>query len=82
MRCVACVRACAHHTATLRYENTVEVDPRVYKCVEKFRRVDATGKRKQGGDQLFESFDAQDLNKELKNIMDGLSVKVCARAWG
>lgn len=23
------------------------------------------------GDQLFETFDAQDLNKELKNIMDG-----------
>lgn len=31
---------------------------------------------KQQGDQLFETFDAQDLNKELKNIMDGLSVKV------
>ncbi len=31
---------------------------------------------KQESDQLFEMFDAQDLNKELKNIMDGLSVKV------
>ena len=31
---------------------------------------------KHPSDQLFETFDAQDLNKELKNIMDGLSVKV------
>ncbi len=30
---------------------------------------------------LFESFDAQDLNKELKNIMDGLSVKVFLLHW-
>lgn len=34
------------------------------------------GKRKQPGDQLFDTFDATDLNKELKNIMEGLSVKV------
>ncbi|PNW85267.1 hypothetical protein CHLRE_03g178600v5 [Chlamydomonas reinhardtii] len=61
---------------SIRYENIVEVDPRVYKNLEKFKRIDHTGKRKQQGDQLFETFDAQDLNKELKNIMDGLSVKV------
>ncbi|GFR41105.1 hypothetical protein Agub_g1750 [Astrephomene gubernaculifera] len=61
---------------SIRYENVVEVHPKVYKNLEKFRRIDSTGKKKQGSDQLFETFDAQDLNKELKNIMDGLSVKV------
>ncbi|KXZ56848.1 hypothetical protein GPECTOR_1g765 [Gonium pectorale] len=61
---------------SIRYENVVEVHPKVYKNLEKFRKIDSTGKKKQPGDQLFEAFDAQDLNKELKNIMDGLSVKV------
>ncbi|KAG2499993.1 hypothetical protein HYH03_002275 [Edaphochlamys debaryana] len=61
---------------SIRYENVVEVDPKVFKNLEKFRKIDSTGKKKQPGDQLFETFDAQDLNKELKNIMDGLSVKV------
>ena len=31
---------------------------------------------KQPGDQLFDLFDAQDLNRELKELMDGLSAKV------
>lgn len=31
---------------------------------------------KREGDQLFECFDAQDLNVRLKELMDGLSVKV------
>ncbi|GIL73157.1 hypothetical protein Vretimale_4749 [Volvox reticuliferus] len=61
---------------SIRYENVVEVHPTVYKNLERFRKIDATGKKKKPGDQLFETFDAQDLNKELKNIMDGLSVKV------
>ncbi|GLC44374.1 DNA topoisomerase 1 [Pleodorina starrii] len=61
---------------SIRYENVVEVHPTVYKNLERFRRIDSTGKKKKPGDQLFETFDAQDLNKELKNIMDGLSVKV------
>lgn len=30
---------------------------------------------KREGDQLFECFDAQDLNVRLKELMDGLSVK-------
>ena len=31
-------------------------------------------------DQLFDTMDAQDLNKRLKDLMDGLSVKVlCSR---
>lgn len=31
---------------------------------------------KKEGDQLFECFDAQDLNVRLKDLMEGLSVKV------
>lgn len=38
---------------SIRYENTVEVDERVFKNVEKFKRVDQHGKKKQPGDQLF-----------------------------
>ena len=34
------------------------------------------------GDQLFECFDAQDLNVRLKDLMDGLSVKVGGRVGG
>ena len=34
------------------------------------------GKKKGPTDQLFDEFDANDLNKVLKNLMDGLSVKV------
>lgn len=50
----------------------------MYSNVERFRKVDEHGKKKGPGDQLFETFDATALNKELKNIMEGLSVKV----WG
>lgn len=35
---------------------------------------------KKEGDQLFECFDAQDLNVRLKDLMEGLSVKVGASA--
>lgn len=31
----------------------MEVDPRVYANVEKFRRIDTNGKKKGPGDQLF-----------------------------
>ena len=31
---------------------------------------------KRPGDQLFDGFDATDLNKRLKELMDGLSAKV------
>ena len=44
--------------------------------MEKFKTITGTGKRKAPMDQLFDTFDANDLNKELKSIMDGLSVKV------
>ena len=36
---------------------------------------DAAGKKPE--DQVFETMDATDLNKRLKDLMDGLSVKVC-----
>jgi len=61
---------------SIRYENTVDVDRRVYKNVEQFMRVNEKGKKKVPRDMLFDTFDATDLNKELKNLMDGLSVKV------
>ena len=48
----------------------------VYSNVEKFKTLKGSGKRKEPTDQLFDMFDAGDLNKELKGIMDGLSVKV------
>jgi len=61
---------------SIRYENTVEVHEKVYAAVEKFRKMDQHGKKKEPGDLLFDGFDATALNKELKSIMDGLSVKV------
>lgn len=61
---------------SIKYENTVETRKEVYNAVEKFKKMDQHGKKKQPGDQLFETFDATALNKELKMIMDGLSVKV------
>eukprot|EP00798_Chlamydomonas_sp_ICE-L_P013943 gene13943-19879_t len=61
---------------SMRYENTVEVHPKVYKNMEKFKRMDARGKRKVAGDMIFDEFNATNLNEVLKDIMDGLSVKV------
>lgn len=61
---------------SMRYENTVEVEDKVFKNVQLFKRETATGKAKKEGDQLFECFDAQDLNVRLKDLMEGLSVKV------
>ena len=54
----------------------------MYSNVERFRKVDEHGKKKGPGDQLFEMFDATALNKELKNIMEGLSVKVWGQGGG
>ena len=61
---------------SIRYENAVEVEELVYKNIENFLKVDGAGRRKTGNDQLFDEFDAQDLNMRLRNLMDGLSVKV------
>jgi DNA topoisomerase I len=55
---------------SIRYTNTVQVDPRVYKNIEKFIQ------NKAPTDMLFDTFDATALNKELKAILPGLSAKV------
>ena len=61
---------------SIRYENTVEVDARVFANIQLFKREDAKGRRKAAGEQLFETFDAQALNVRLRALMEGLSVKV------
>ncbi|CAL5221032.1 g3151 [Coccomyxa viridis] len=61
---------------SIRYENEVQVNQRVYELVQEFCRKDEKGKRKKPEDQLFDTMDAGDLNKRLKDLMDGLSVKV------
>jgi len=61
---------------SIRYENTVQVDPAVYRLVAAFRATDGAGAAKAPGDQLFDTMDASDLNAKLKEIMPGLSVKV------
>ena len=61
---------------SIRYENTVAVDGRVYALVGKFVARDGAGAPKAPGDQLFDTMDAGDLNAKLKDIMPGLSVKV------
>lgn len=61
---------------SIRYENTVEVEPQVYKNIGEFKTKGSHGAPKSGNDQLFDEFDAQDLNTRLKDLMDGLSVKV------
>jgi DNA topoisomerase-1 len=61
---------------SIRYENTVEVEPLVFQNIQKFKATDRLGRPKGPNDQLFDEFDAQDLNTRLKELMDGLSVKV------
>lgn len=61
---------------SIRYENTVDVDVKVYKAVESFIKINSQGKKKGPKDMLFDTFSATDLNQELKRLMDGLSVKV------
>lgn len=61
---------------SIRYENTVEVEERVYHNIASFKKEDGAGRPKTDGDQLFDEFDAQDLNTRLKDLMEGLSVKV------
>ena len=61
---------------SIKYENTVKVDKRVYRNIKAFVAKTAGGKKKSASDMLFDTFDANDLNKELKSIMPGLSAKV------
>lgn len=55
---------------SIRYENSVQVETAVFENMKKF----LNGKKP--GDQLFDQMDASDLNERLKELMDGLSVKV------
>lgn len=95
---------------SIRYENTVEVEDKVYKNIADFKAKGAGGRStfvvatlfivvsfiacspkntdllvwffllpfaaKSDSDQLFDEFDATDLNTRLKDLMEGLSVKV------
>lgn len=61
---------------SIRYENTIDVDKDVFHAIVEFTKRTGAGAAKKPGDQLFDTFDAQDLNQRLKELMDGLSVKV------
>lgn len=61
---------------SIRYDNTVTVDPEVHALVASFRARDGHGRSKGPAEQLFDTMDANDLNDKLKHLMDGLSVKV------
>ncbi|XP_045805225.1 DNA topoisomerase 1 alpha-like [Trifolium pratense] len=55
---------------SIKYENTVEVEPPVYKAILKFQ------KDKQPGDDLFDKLDTSKLNAHLKELMPNLTAKV------
>ena len=55
---------------SMRYFNTVEVDPKVFENMKNFARG------KSGKDDLFELINASKLNEFLKGLMDNLSAKV------
>ncbi|CAI5514330.1 unnamed protein product [Closterium sp. Naga37s-1] len=55
---------------SIRYFNTVEVEPLVYKAIGTFRK----GKKKD--EDLFDKLDTTRLNSHLKEIMPGLTAKV------
>ncbi|XP_026383337.1 DNA topoisomerase 1 beta-like [Papaver somniferum] len=55
---------------SIKYENTVEVDPLVYKAIGEFK------KGKNTGEELFDKLDTYKLNAHLKELMPGLTAKV------
>ncbi|KAL0729051.1 hypothetical protein Bca4012_025144 [Brassica carinata] len=55
---------------SIRYENTVEVEPLVYKAIGQFQ----AGKSKE--DDLFDELDTSKLNAHLKELVPGLTAKV------
>ena len=61
---------------SIRYDNTVTVEPEVHALVAAFRARDGQGRSKGPTEQLFDTMDANDLNDKLKHLMEGLSVKV------
>ncbi len=68
---------------SIRYENTVEVERKVYDAVKQFIRMDAKGKKKAPDSDLFDAFDAQDLNKVRAWLAVGcVCVCVCGGGGG
>ncbi|ONK70111.1 uncharacterized protein A4U43_C05F30370 [Asparagus officinalis] len=62
---------------SIRYFNTVEVEVPVYKAIGEFQTArKSDGKRKAGGDDLFDMLDTSKLNAHLKELMPGLTAKV------
>jgi len=55
---------------SMRYYNTVTLDPRAYKNLKEFC------KGKKPGEQVFDTLTTQKLNDHLKSLMPGLSAKV------
>ncbi|KAI3954190.1 hypothetical protein MKW98_018014 [Papaver atlanticum] len=55
---------------SIKYENTVEVDPLVYKAIGGFK------KGKNIGEELFDKLDTYKLNAHLKELMPGLTAKL------
>uniref|UniRef100_A0A1D1Y8P7 DNA topoisomerase I n=1 Tax=Anthurium amnicola TaxID=1678845 RepID=A0A1D1Y8P7_9ARAE len=56
---------------SIRYQNTVTVNPQVYKNLKLFRKNSESDK-----DQLFDRVNTQELNKHLSSYMEGLTAKV------
>ncbi|XP_010928876.1 DNA topoisomerase 1 alpha [Elaeis guineensis] len=62
---------------SIRYFNTVEVEPPVYKAIGEFRTArKSDGSKKGDGDDLFDLLDTSKLNAHLKELMPGLTAKV------
>ena len=55
---------------SIRYENSVSVEKRVYKNLKHFME------NKSPGDDLFDRIDTADLNRYLSSLMEGLTAKV------
>ncbi|KAJ0251353.1 Topoisomerase I C-terminal domain-containing protein [Hirschfeldia incana] len=55
---------------SIRYVNTVEVEPPVYKAIGQFKAG------KSSSDELFDEIDTNKLNAHLKELMPGLTAKV------
>ena len=55
---------------SMQYLNTVQLDARVYACLQEFCR------RKAAGDEVFDTLTTTSLNEHLKSLMDGLTAKV------
>ncbi|XP_042474507.1 DNA topoisomerase 1 beta-like isoform X2 [Zingiber officinale] len=62
---------------SIRYLNTVEVEPPVYTAIGDFRTAKkSNGSKKDKVDDLFDLLDTSKLNAHLKELMPGLTAKV------